>query len=151
LLAVYLRKSIARRCEAAQVPSELARINKMKEYADKTSYLSKRSMNDAFHMPLSTVLRGDHEKAIKNGQDLEEKYFAYQESEAKRLMENLEKVAPVKLSKRAKRNFKKAEQAKKKKEELVSVPNSAAVQINPEESQSTVSIVDSNAYKISKH
>ena len=108
-------------------------------------------MNDAFNMPLSTALTGNHEKGIKNGQDLEEKYFAYQESEAKKLMQNLEKAAPVKLSKRAKRNYKKAEQAKKKKEELVSILNTAAVQINPEESQSTVSIVDSNAYKISEH
>jgi hypothetical protein len=132
------------------VPSNLAKIAKLLKFADSASYLSQKSTKEVFGMSLMGALKNRFDKWTDIGKDIEDKYFASLESEAKRLIENLDKPVPVKPSKRVKRNLKKAEE-KKKEEELIPKKEDDKPSINSDETTVLLTIVDPNAYKFGEH
>jgi hypothetical protein len=112
------------------VPSNLAKVAKMTKYAESLSYFSGKSIKEAFNMTLRTAFAEPFNRCRLVGRRIEETYYANLENESNRLIESLDKPASAKPSKRVKRNFKKAEE-KRKKEEAIPKTKNDDPSINP--------------------
>lgn len=106
-------------------------------------------INSVFRMSLIEAATTPQEKIYQLhviGRDTEEKYYTHLQAEAALLLEQEEKPHSNKLSKRVKRNQKKAEE--RKREQALGNQKETVVEMNPEETEPKKSHVDSNAYKI---